>query len=151
MTTMEEHKVVWPMGMTDQDPSLAARPLVFNPKGFLVAILEDDDHAERARAALREAGFADRDLRVYTSQQILEDHERYLAQRSIARRVVGAVTIDSDTLKRYFDHARQGRSALWIHFPDDIDAKRAVRCLADHPVLHLRHYGQDRQDNLHIH
>jgi hypothetical protein len=63
---MDEHEVVWPMGMSDQDPSLAARPLVFNPKGFLVAIL-DDDHAERARATLREARFADRDFRVYTS------------------------------------------------------------------------------------
>jgi hypothetical protein len=25
-----------------------------------------------------------------------------------------------------------------------------VRLLADHPVLHLRHYGQDRQENLHL-
>ena len=45
---MDEHEVVWPMGMGDQDPPLADRPMVFNPKGFLVAILEDDDHAERA-------------------------------------------------------------------------------------------------------
>ena len=147
---MEEHEVVWPMGMSDQDPALADRPLVFNPKGFLVAILDDDDHAERARAALRTAGFADRDLRVYTSQQILDDHERFLAQRSIARRVVGAVAGDTDALKRYFDRAREGRAALWVHVPDDADAERAVRCLADHPVLHLRHYGQDRQDDLHI-
>jgi hypothetical protein len=66
---MEEHEVVWPMGMTDQDPSLADRPLVFNPQGFLVAILEDDDHAEQARAALQKAGFADRDLRVYTASR----------------------------------------------------------------------------------
>lgn len=48
---MDEHEVVWPMGMTDQDPSLGARPLVFDPRGFLVAILEDADHAEQARAA----------------------------------------------------------------------------------------------------
>jgi hypothetical protein len=34
--------------------------------------------------------------------------------------------------------------------PDDADAKRAVRLLADHPVLHLRHYGQDRQEDLHL-
>jgi hypothetical protein len=59
-----------------------------NPKGFLVAILEDDDHAEQARAALQADRFAERDLRVYTSQQILDDHQRYLAQRSLARQVV---------------------------------------------------------------
>ena len=147
---MDEHEVVWPMGMSDQDPSLADRPLMFNPKGFLVAILDDDDHAERARAALQKAGFADRDLRVYTSRQILADHQRYLAQRSLARRVVGGVTDDTTALERYLGHARQGRSALWVHVPDDADAKRAVRSLADHPVIHIRHYGQDRQEDLHL-
>jgi len=145
---MEVHQVVWPTGMSDHDPSLADRPLAFNPKGFLVAILEDDVHAEQARAALQAAGFAGRDLRVYTSQQILADHERYLAQRSLARRVVG-VTVDPD-IKRYLARAREGHAALWVHVPDDADAKRAVRLLADHPVLHLRHYGQDRQEDLHL-
>jgi hypothetical protein len=147
---MEEHEVVWPMGLSDHDPSLADRPLVFNPKGFLVAILEDDDHAEQARAALEAAGFAERDLRVYTSQQILADHQRYLAQRSLARRVVGGLTDDATALERYLDRAREGRAALWVHVPDDADAKRAVRLLADHPVIHLRHYGQDRQEDLHL-
>ena len=146
---MDEHEVVWPMGLGAQDPALADRPLVFNPKGFLVAIL-DDDSAEQARAALQAAGFADRDLRVYTSQQILDDHQRYLAQRGPARQVVSAVTVDPDSLKRYLDRAREGRAALWVHVPDDADAKRAVRLLADHPVLHLRHYGQDRQEDLHL-
>jgi hypothetical protein len=147
---MDEHEVAWPMGLSDHDPPLADRPLAFNPKGFLVAILEDDDHAEQARAALMKAGFADRDLRVYTSQQILADHERYLAQRSLARQMVTAVTGDPDSLKRYLDRAREGRAALWVHVPDDADAERAVRLLADHPVLHLRHYGQDRQQDLHL-
>ena len=127
---MDEREVAWPMGLSDHDPSLADRPLAFNPKGFLVAILENDDHAEQAWAALMKAGFADRDLRVYTSQQILDDHQRYLAQRSLARQVVTALTVDPDSLKRYLDldRAREGHAALWVHVPDDADAKRAVRC-----------------------
>jgi len=40
---MSEDEVVWPTGMSDQDPSARDRPLVFNPEGFLVAILEDAD------------------------------------------------------------------------------------------------------------
>ena len=118
----------------------------------MVAILENDDHAEQAWAALMKAGFADRDLRVYTSQQILDDHQRYLAQRSLARQVVTALTVDPDSLKRYLDldRAREGHAALWVHVPDDADAKRAVRPLADHPVLHLRHDGQNRQQDLHL-
>ena len=69
------------------------------------------------RAALQAAGFAERDLRVYTSQQILDDHQRYVAQRSLARQVVTAVTVDPDSLERYLDRAREGRAALWIHVP----------------------------------
>jgi hypothetical protein len=86
---MSANDVVWPTGMSDQDPAARERPLFFNPRGFLVAVLEDADQAEQARAALADAGFADRDL-------------------------------------------------------------RAVRCLVDHQVLHFRHYGHDRQDDLHI-
>jgi hypothetical protein len=147
---MSEDEVVWPTGMSDQDPAARDRPLVFNPQGFLVAILEDADRAEQARAALADAGFADRDLRVYTSQQILDSWERFQAERSLAQRVAGTLTDDPATIDLYFGYARQGRSALWVHVPDEADAKRAVRALADHPVLHIRHYGHDRQDDIHI-
>ena len=97
---MDADEVVWPTGMSDQDPAARARPLVFNPRGFLVAILEDADQAERAKVALAEAGFADTDLRVYTSEQILDSWERFQAERSLAQRVAGAVTDDPETIER---------------------------------------------------
>jgi hypothetical protein len=147
---MSEDEVVWPTGMSDQDPGARERPVVFNPQGFLVAILEDDGQAEEARVALAEAGFAERDLRVYTPEQILDSWERFQTERSLAQRVAGAITDDPDTIEQYFGYARQGRSALWVHVPDEADAKRAVRGLADHPVLHFRHYGHDRQDDIHV-
>ena len=147
---MSEDEVVWPTGMSDQDPAARERSLVFNPKGFLVAILEDADQAEQAKTTLADAGFAERDLRVYTPEQILDSWERFQAERSLAQRVAGAVTDDPATIEAYFGYARQGRSALWVHVPDDADAKRAVRGLADHPVLHLRHYGHGSQQDIHI-
>ena len=147
---MTEKEVPWPTGMSDQDPAARDRPLVFNPRGFLVAILEDADQAEQARAALTDAGFAERDLRVYTSQQILDSWERFQAERTLAQRVAGAVTDDPATIELYFGYARAGRSALWLHVPDEDDAKRAVRALADHQVLHFRHYGHGGQQDLHI-
>jgi hypothetical protein len=146
---MSANQAAWPTGMSDQDPAARERPLFFNPQGFLVAVLEDADQAERARAALAAAGFADRDLRVYTSRQILDSWERFQAERSLAQRVVGAVTDDLDTIELYFGYARAGRSALWVHVPED-DADRAVRGLADHQVLHFRYYGHDTQQDLHI-
>jgi hypothetical protein len=147
---MDEHEVGWPTGMSDQDPAARDRPLVFDPQGFLVVILEDADQAEQAKATLAEAGFADRDLRVYSSQQILDSWERFKAGRSLAQRAVGAITDDPDTIELYFGYARAGRSALWVHVPDDDAAKRVVRVLADHQVLHFRHYGHDSQQDLHI-
>jgi hypothetical protein len=147
---MDEREIAWPTGMSDQDPAARDRPLVFNPQGFLVAILEDDDQAEQAKATLAKAGFADRDLRAYTSQQILDSWERFQAERSLAQRVAGALTDDPDTIELYFGSARQGHAALWVHVPDEADAKRAIRNLADHQVLHIRHYGHDRQDDIHI-
>ncbi len=142
---MADHEIVWPMGMTDRD--LSTRPLVFDPKGFQVANLADADEAKRAVTALRAAGFADRRLRVYTSEQILADHELYLAQRSKRRRVVGALTDDQETIALYFGHARDGRSALWVHVADDDEANRAIRGLAGCATLHIRHFGQRRQSD----
>jgi hypothetical protein len=147
---MSTNDVPWPTGMSDQDPAARERPLVFNPQGFLVAILEDADQAEQARATLAAAGFADHDLRVYTSQQILDSWERFQAERSLAQRVAGALTDDPDTIELYFGSARQGHAALWVHVPEEADAKKAIRNLADHQVLHIRHYGHDRQDDIHI-
>jgi hypothetical protein len=147
---MEDHDIAWPTGMSDKDPAARDRPLVFNPQGFLVAILENADQAGQARTALANAGFAERDLRVYTSQQILDSWERFQAERSLAQRVAGAVTDDPATIELYFGYARAGRSALWVHVPDDKGAKRAVRGLADHQVLHLRHYGHGSQQDIHL-
>ena len=147
---MSANDVTWPTGMSDQDPAARERPLVFNPEGFLVAILQDADQAEQAKATLADAGFAETDLRVYTSQQILDSWERFQAERSLAQRVAGAITDDPATIELYFGYARQGRSALWVHAPEEADAKRAVRALADHQVLHIRHYGHGTQEDIHI-
>jgi hypothetical protein len=147
---MDREEVVWPTGMTDQDPPARSRPLIFRPEGFLVAILEDTEQAERAKATLSAAGFADGDLRIYTGQQILDDWERFKTERGVTGRVVGTITDDQETIKLYHRYAREGRSALWVHVPDEAEAERAVRCLADHNVLHIRHYGHDSQVDIHM-
>jgi hypothetical protein len=147
---MDEHEVAWPTGMSEQDPPARARPLVFNPTGFLVVMLQDAEQAERARAELAQARFVETDLRVYTSQEILDSWDRFLVERSVAQRVVGAVTDDPETIELYFGYARAGRAALWVRVPDRDDAKRAVRHLIDYDVLHVRYYGDDGQEDIHI-
>jgi hypothetical protein len=144
---MPDEQIVWPVGTTDHDPALADRPLVFQPKGFLVAILADAEEVERATTALRAAGFAARELRAFTPEQILEDYARYVDQKSLPRRVVTTFTDDQETLDLYHGHARDGRSALWVHVADDGEANRAIRGLAGCAVLHIRHYGNRSQSD----
>ena len=64
--------------------------------------------------------------------------------------VVGGLTDDTTALERDLHRAHEGRAALRVDVPDDADVKRAVRLLADHPFFPLRHYGQDRQEDLHL-
>src|SRR5207248_7960013 len=105
----------WPMGESD---GRAPTPRIFNPKGFLVLILEDDERALKAQEALVQGGLDVDDVRVYTSQQILDDHEAYIATQSTTRRVVRAVTTDPETPELYFGYARAGRSAVWVRVRD---------------------------------
>jgi hypothetical protein len=142
--------IVWPVGTTDRDPDLADRPMVFHPKGFLVAILPDADAAERAATELHAAGFADRKLRIFTSTQILEDYARYTGQPSLTHRVAGALTDDRETIDLYHGHARDGRAALWVHVVDDEEARRAIRGLSGSAALHIRHYGHRRQRDFYL-
>jgi hypothetical protein len=146
----DEDEVVWPWGMTDRDPDPASRPWIFHPHGFLAAVLEDDDTAEEAKAVLREAGFADKDLRTYSGHQVLDDRERFLAQQGMLRRVVGEVTSDSEAVALFVSYARAGRSFLWVHVADRETANRAIRSLSNCHVLHIRYYGQDSLEDIHV-
>ena len=138
---MTENDVVWPWGISDQDPDPASRPWVFNPRGFLLAVLEDDAEAQRAGQALDAVGFSEHERRVYGGAQVLDERERFLAQRSTAQRLVEKVTIDNEVLHLLLDYARAGRSFLWIRVPDRADANRAIRGLSANNVLYFRYYG----------
>jgi hypothetical protein len=147
---MAEHEVVWPWGMTDRDPDPRSRPWVFNPHGFMVAVLEDADEADRAEAGLREAGFSGSHLRTYPGQQVLEDRERLLEEQGVLRRAVGHWTSDSKAVELFLGYARDGRAFLWVYVPEREDAKRAVRALSTRNVLYIRHYGDDSLEDLHM-
>lgn len=147
---MDENEFVWPWGMSDQDPDPASRPWVYHPQGFLLAVVQTADNAEMAKVALQEAGFASTHLRIFTGEQLLRDYERFLAQQQAVRRLVGRLTSDTAAVQLFLDYARQGRAFLWVRAPDRQTANRAVRDLASHKVLHLRYYGDDTLEDIHV-
>jgi hypothetical protein len=121
---MADDQVVWPVGTTDQDPDLSARPFVSDARGFLVAVLTDADEAQQAAADLRAVGFLARELRVFPGQQVLDDHRRSTERRSPPRRVVAAFTDAPET-------ADMGDRA-----PKSVGATGAIpaRCSAPRPL-----------------
>ena len=128
----------WPHE-TGQDPS--AVPLLFNPKGFLVAMLPDTSMAEDARASLESSGFSADDLRIYPSEEILREHERYLTDRGRTRTIVTRITERETDYARYAKWASEGCAALWVHISERHDASRAIRQIADHRPVYYRYFG----------
>ena len=138
---MTGSEIVWPWGMTERDPDPASRPWVFNPVGFLLAVVEDDAEAERAGAALEEVGFSGAEHRTYTGAEVVRDRERFQAQQSTARKLVERVTIDNEVVQLLLDYAHAGRAFLWVSVPTREDANQAIRGLSANRVLYFRYYG----------
>jgi hypothetical protein len=143
---MDESENTFPMDLTD--PS--SRPWNFKPDGYLVVILADTEEAQGAEMALVAAGFAPRDVKLYTDKQILDNHEEYMERRGLTSKVAGSMADDVEGRELYLGYAREGRSALWLRLPDEADVPRALRVLADHHYLHTRYYGSDQQTDFHV-
>lgn len=139
---MTGNEIVWPWGMTERDPDPASRPWVFNPVGFLLAVVEDEAEAQRAGAALEEVGFTSTEHRTHTGEEVVRDRERFQAQQSTARKLVERVTIDNEVVQLLLDYAHAGRAFLWVRVPGREDANRAIRGLSANKVLYFRYYGE---------
>src|SRR5215210_3804331 len=131
----------WPMDF-DRKPGRGPN-MVFRPEGFLVVMLAGDEGGRIAVSALRDAGFAEQDLKLSTSEEILANYQRYVEDRTVPERMTGFVTDDVEARELYLSYARQGRSALWMHLPEESNVRKALRVLADHPYVHTRYYGAD--------
>lgn len=143
---MDESENTFPMDVTD--PS--SRPWRFRPQGYLVMILAGTEEAQRAEAALVEQGFAPEDVKLYTGEQILANHEQYLERRGVTSKVVGFMVDDVEGRELYLGYARENRCAMWVRIPDEGDVPKALRLLADHDYLHTRYYGSEQQTDFHV-
>jgi hypothetical protein len=145
---MDEDETTFPMDVTDEDPS--SRPWNFRPEGYLVVIVADIEEARQAERALVQAGFAPKDIKLYTGKQILENQVVYIGRRSITSKLVAAVAEDVEGRELYLAYAREDRGAMWVRLRDGGRAAKALRVLADFDCLHARYYGDDEEHDFHI-
>ena len=145
---MDEGENVFPLDITERQPG--ARPWKWRPEGYLVAMLSDEDEAKRAEADLVADGFASRDIKLYTGEQILATFEIYKQQRDLADKVVGAVRDDIEGRDLYLDYAQEDRCALWLRLPDEDLAPKALRAISDRDYLHTRYYGVETETDYHV-
>jgi hypothetical protein len=145
---MDKDANSFPMDFYVEDPS--PRPWKFRPEGYLVVILSDAEEGQRAEAILVAAGFAHRDIKLYTGEQILANYDVYEKRRTVTDKVVGTVVDDSEGRELYLGYAREGRSALWLRQPDESAVPKALRVLADCNYLHTRYYGTETQTDFQV-
>ena len=122
----------------------------FRPRGYLVVLLADAGEAERAEAALVDAGFAPRDLKRYDAGEIVANFEAYAERIGATDKLLGTFLDDVEGRDRYLAYARDGMSALWARIPDEDRVAKALRVLADFDYRHARYYGDGTQTDLEI-
>ena len=134
---MGEHDIAFPMDVE------SIPPMEVQATGLSCGDPQGISEARRALLALVESGFAHRDIKVYSGEQILENDAVNRRRRTVARRLFGPVTDEDELAGRelYLGYAREGRSALWLRLPNEEDVSKALRVLADYDYLHARYYG----------
>jgi hypothetical protein len=142
---MSDERSVWPMDVTHP----TSRPSAFRPFGYLVVMLADYDAGVRARASLEERGTDDRDLKLYSAEEIQSNHGEYMARRTAAGKAVGAIIDDAEGRDLYQRYASEGRSAMWVRVDED-GVRSVMSTVADHGPLHVRYYGESGQQDIHL-
>ena len=118
---------------------------VFFPKDYVLAVFADTGAAERAAAALEVAGFADGDVLVVGSDEVMGWHGRFTADTGLVGRFKEFVARHfpgtGRKLDDVIDHARVGHTFLLAYAPDAASTERATSAIRPaHPAL-LRKYN----------
>ena len=126
---MAERELGWPFGRTDGGPR--SRPLVVHLEDVLIMVLPDDEAGRQALELVRDLGFADERLRLYSSEEIVTYDEAFRSERGLTGRVVGTFVDDNPLMDAYRRYGEEGCSALWVQLAHRDDANQVLRSLTD--------------------
>ena len=145
---MAERELGWPFGSTDGGP--ASRPVRVHLEDVLIMVLPDDDAGLQALDALREHGFPDERLRLYSSEQIVAYDKAFRDERGLAGKVVGTLVDDNPLMSAYVRYGEEGCSALWVQLAHRDDANQVIRSLTDLGLRQVWYHGRRGVEALRI-
>jgi len=113
---------------------------IFYPNGYVLSVFPDAAHADRAVAALRDAGFATNDLVVATGADVIEYSNEMRAHAGLFSRferfVAGLYGGEATLADELVGLAEEGHMFVAIHAPDDAATTRAAEAVhASAPVV----------------
>lgn len=116
---------------------------LFYPKNYIVAAFDTEPAADTCAEAMREAGFADDDVRTASGSYVVDQLESE-ADAGWLDRVKAQIAKTVGTEAGYIDddvkHARRGGAFLFVYVPEDALAERASEVLKrQHPVYARRY------------
>jgi hypothetical protein len=123
---------------------------VYYPKGYLVAVIEDEARATAAASDLREGGFAD--VGTWSGEEVLINDEKLMRQRSFLQRLESLIASDEkEAVEEYRESARQGRYFVTVLAPSPEEMTSAASILHRHEAHKLHHYGERVMTDLSSH
>ena len=129
----------WP---PEQSAKGTLRPWHDTAAGYLAALFEDAEEAQRAQRGLQERGVPEGDLRLYDSEETLRIASRLQQERSILAKAIKEIVVDHRAEERWLGNARAGGSLLFLFAPTRERANRMVGLLADYQYGSLDHFGE---------
>ena len=114
---------------------------VYYPKGYLVAVVEDEARANAGAADLRAKGFTE--VATWSGEQVLSNHEQLTGQRSVLQRLESLIASDEkEAVEEYLDSARRGRHFVTVLAPSSEEMTSASTILHAHGAYKMHHYGE---------
>ena len=109
-----------------------------NPVGHAVLAFADEDAADQAEAALREAGFAEQDILVYDSGELFPNLDDMMRKASGAAGFGYEITL----MRRYMTLASEGCGWLVVWAPDEKHTAQVTEIAKRFGARSAVHYGR---------
>ena len=114
----------------------------FFPRHYIVAVIHDAARAEAAAVGIREAGYDEGAVEVWSGERVLANHAAYLERHGLIHRLGNLFPgEESEVLEEYLGEARNGANFVTVLAPHPGLRETARAILQAHGGHAMRYYG----------